>query len=288
MNKFAKLLAAGVLVLGTAACSSSDDSSSTTDSTSDSSADTTTIVVGATSSPHAIILEQAKDAMEEAGYTLEIKEFSDYTLIDSATSDGSLDANYFQHQPYLDSYNADNGYSEGDNGYLVSVGAIHYEPLGAYSKTLDEISVDSVSDGATVVIPNDVTNGGRALLLLQDLGLIELKDPEATDATTADIVENPKNLNIVEISAEQTPSKLDEAEICVINGNYALDSGVTDYLVAAESADSTAAQTYQNVIAVKEENKDNPAVLKLVEILKSDDIKNYITETFGVSVVPAA
>jgi D-methionine transport system substrate-binding protein len=285
MNKFLKLSAAAALALSLGACSSSSDSTGDETSSSD---DLVTITVGATSSPHAIILNEAVEAMKEAGYDLQVKEFSDYTLIDDATSNGSLDANYFQHQPYLDSYNADNGYEEGVEGYLVSVGAIHYEPLGAYSKTLDKIDAESVPEGATVVIPNDVTNGGRALLLLEDLGLIEVDDAAGTEPSVNEITSNPLNLNIVEVNAELTATKLDEADIAVVNGNYALDAEITDYLIDSEAADSAAAQLYQNVIAVREEDKDNPAVLKLVEILKSDEIKSFIEETFGVSVVPAA
>jgi D-methionine transport system substrate-binding protein len=285
MNKFLKLSAAAALALSLGACSSSSDSTGDETSSSD---DLVTITVGATSSPHAIILNEAVEAMKEAGYDLQVKEFSDYTLIDDATSNGSLDANYFQHQPYLDSYNADNGYEEGIEGYLVSVGAIHYEPLGAYSKTLDTIDINSVPEGATVVIPNDVTNGGRALLLLEDLGLIEVDDAAGTEPSVNEVTSNPLNLNIVEVNAELTATKLDEADIAVVNGNYALDAEITDYLIDSEAADSAAAQLYQNVIAVREEDKDNPAVLKLVEILKSDEIKSFIEETFGVSVVPAA
>ena len=276
MNKFLKAAAATTIALSLFGCGAPEEK------------DDKTLTIGATSSPHAIILEEAAKLMEEEGYTLEIKEFSDYPQINPSTSDGSLDANYFQHQPYLTSYNADEGFEEGDEGYLVSVGAIHYEPLGAYSETIEKISLDTVKDGDQIVVPNDATNEARALLLLQDLGLIELNESATLDkATVKDIVENPKNLEIVEIDAAQTAYKLKDVAIAVVNGNYALTAEIDEFLRAVESSDSQAAQTYQNVIAVREENKDNEAVKKLVEVLKSDEIKDFISEEFGVAVVPA-
>ena len=276
MNKLLKAAAAATIALSLFGCGAPEEK------------DEKTITIGATSSPHAIILEEAAKLMKEEGYTLEIKEFSDYPQINPSTSDGSLDANYFQHQPYLTSYNADEGFKEGDEGYLVSVGAIHYEPLGAYSETIEEISLDTVNDGDQIVVPNDATNEARALLLLQDLGLIELNESATLDkATVKDIVKNPKNLEIVEIDAAQTAYKLKDVAIAVVNGNYALTAEIDEFLRAVESSDSQAAQTYQNVIAVREENKDNEAVKKLVEILKSDAIKEFIEKEFGVAVVPA-
>jgi D-methionine transport system substrate-binding protein len=284
MKKTLKLAAAAAIALGLAACSSSTNDTTAAD---DSSTETVTLKVGATTAPHAEILEEAKSLLADEGVDLEIVEFSDYPNINPSTSDGSLDANYFQHQPYLDSYNEDNGYESGVDGYLVSAGAIHYEPLGLYSKTVTDVA--DVEDGATVLIPNDATNEARALLLLQDLGLITLSDDATlSTATVADVVENPKNLNLTELAADQIATKLDDADLAIVNGNYALASDITDYLITTEAADSEAAQTYQNVIAVKEENKDNEAVKKLVEVLKSDEIKNFINEKYGVSVVPAA
>lgn len=275
MNKLFKLAAAAGLALALAGCSSSS-----------ADADSKTITVGATTSPHAIILEEAKKLMEEDGYTLKITEFSDYPNINPATSDGSLDANYFQHQPYLDSYNADSGYVEGDEGYLVSAGKIHYEPMGVYSKEIEEITLDNLKDGDQVVVPNDATNEARALFLLQDLGLIKLaKDATVDKATKADIVENPKNLEIVEVAADQIPTRIDDVPVIVVNGNYALDADITEYLRDLEDPSSDAAQLYANVVAVREENKDNEAVQELVKVLNSDSIKDYIEETFGDSVV---
>ena len=276
MNKLLKAAAATTIALSLFGCGASKE------------ADDKTLTIGATSSPHGIILEEAAKLMEKEGYTLEIKEFSDYPNINPSTSDGSLDANYFQHQPYLTSYNADEGFKEGDEGYLVSAGAIHYEPLGAYSKDIEKITLDALDEGAQIVVPNDATNEARGLLLLQDLGLIQLSEDATLDkATVKDIVENPKKFEIVEVDAAQSASKLEDVAIAVVNGNYALDANIEKYLRANEDSNSEAAQTYQNVIAVREENKEDEAVKKLVEILKSDEIKEFIEKEFGVAVVPA-
>ncbi|EOS62066.1 YaeC family lipoprotein [Firmicutes bacterium M10-2] len=282
MNKLFKLAAAATVALSLSACGSGSDDTNKNESASK------TINVGATTSPHAVILEEAKKIMEKDGYTLEITEFSDYPNINPSTSDGSLDANYFQHQPYLDSYNADSGYSEGDDGYLVSAGSIHYEPMGAYSETLEEINLDNLKEGDQIVVPNDATNEARALFLLQDLGVITLNDDATIDkATVADIKDNPKNVEIVEIAADQIPSRIKDVAVVVVNGNYALDADITDYLRAQEASDSDAAKLYANVIAVKEANKDNEAVQELVKVLKSDDIKAFIVENFGDTVQAA-
>ncbi len=246
------------------------------------------VKVGATTAPHAMILEQAIEPMKEAGYDLQITEFSDYPNINPSTSDGSLDANYFQHSPYLEGYNEDNGYKSGDDGYLVSAGAIHYEPLGAYAQEIEEVNLDNIPENAKIAVPNDATNEARALLLLQDLGIITLKDGAGLNATKADVADNPKNVEIIESAADQIANQLPDVDVAVVNGNYALAANITEYLRANESSDSEAAQTYQNVVAVKESNKDKDSIKKLVEILKSDDIKKYIEDEFGVSVVPAA
>lgn len=275
----AAVLAAGLLT----GCSSND----TTASNDGETADVTVLKVGATTSPHGIILEEAKKLLTEDGIELDIVEFSDYPNINPSTSDGSLDANYFQHLPYLESYNADNDYVSGVDGYLVSAGAIHYEPLGLYSEKFT--TVEECPDGATIAIPNDATNEARALYLLQDLGLITLSDDAAVDtATVADITENPKNLQIEELAADQIANVLPDVDYAVINGNYALSAGVEKYLIAVEADTSDAAQLYQNVIAVKESNLDNEAIKKLVEVLRSADIKDFISEEFGTMVVPAA
>ncbi len=283
MKHFTKLAALAALSLSLFGCSSSNNSSTSSDNTTSKSV---TIRVGATTSPHGVILEEAKSLLADKGYTLEIVEFSDYPNINPSTSDGSLDANYFQHQPYLTGYNEDNGYSEGVDGYLISAGAIHYEPLGIYSEKYT--SVEDIPDGAQIVIPNDATNEARALYLLQDQGWITLKEGvDLNTATVQDIAENPKNLDIVEIAADQVASKLPDVDFGVLNGNYALTSNVTQYLLVTEAADSEAAKTYQNVIAVKESNVDDDAIQALVEVLKSDDIKGFIVEEFGAFAVPA-
>ncbi|WP_289219949.1 MetQ/NlpA family ABC transporter substrate-binding protein [Ileibacterium valens] len=288
MKKFVKGLFAAGLALSLAACSSnsasSDDSSA--DDANASSDELTVIKVGATTTPHGQILEEAKEAMKEKGYDLQITEFSDYPPINPAVSDGSLDANYFQHLPYLEGYDADSNYKSGDDGYLISVGAIHYEPFGVYSETLKDIA--EIKDGDKIAVPNDATNEARALLLLQELGLLTLsEDADLNTATIKDITENPKNLEIIELPADQIAAQLPDLAAGVINGNYAMAGDVTDLRIAYEPEDSDAAKTYQNIIAVKESNKDNEGIKTLVEVLKLDEIKNYITENFGTSVVPA-
>ena len=225
-------------------------------------------------------------ALRKVGRHAGVVEFSDYPNINPSTSDGSLDANYFQHFPYLESYNADNNYEEGVDGYLVSAGAIHYEPLGIYSQKHE--SVDEIAEGAQIAIPNDATNEARALFLLEDQGWITLKDDvDIATATINDITENPMNLDIVEIAADQVASKLPDIDFGILNGNYALTSEVTDDLLVTEAADSEAAKTYQNIIAVREDKKDDEAVKALVEVLKSDDIKKFINDEFGAFAVPA-
>ena len=250
------------------------------------SADDKVIKVAASATPHAELLEQAKPILADKGYDLQVTVFDDYVQPNEVVESGDFDANYFQHEPYLISYDEDNGYKSGDDGYLVSAGAIHYEPLGLYSEK--HKSVDEIEDGATIVVPNDATNEARALYLFENLGWITLdEDATISTATVRDIVDNPKNLDIVEIAADQVASKLPDIDYGVINGNYALASGVEDKLLETEAADSVAAQTYQNVIAVKESRKDDPAIKALVDTLKSEEIKNFITEEFKGIAFPA-
>ena len=235
--------------------------------------------VGATPAPHAEILEQVKPLLAEQGIDLEIVQYNDYNTPNDAVEDGSLDANYFQHITYMNNYNEANG------THLVNAGVIHYEPFGLYAgKTA---SLDALADGAQIAVPNDTTNEARALLLLVQEGLIKLADGVGINATTLDIVENPKNLDIVELEAAQIPSRLADVDMAVINGNYALDAGlkVADAL-AIEAADGTAAQAYENVIAVKEGNENNEAIKALVEALQSDTIRDYINDTYNGAVVP--
>lgn len=252
--------------------------------------DSKKLKIGATSAPHAVILNEAKKYMEAKGYELEVVEFTDWKQLDPSTSDNSLDANYFQHQPYLDQYNADAGYESGKDGYLISVGAIHFEPLGIYANEPNgktSISADDLSDGDKIAVPNDATNEARALLLLEKYGIIKLKDGVGVNATTKDIESKAKDIELFEMEAAQIPNKLADVKFAVVNGNYALDAKITDKLICAEEKDDEAAKTYANVVAVKEENKDNEAVKALVEILKSEDIQKYINENFSGVVVPA-
>lgn len=237
------------------------------------------LVVGASPAPHAEILEAAKGAMEAKGYKLVIKEYTDYVQPNLALDHGDLDANYFQHFPYLEQFCAENGTK------LVSAASIHYEPFGIYAgKTA---SLDAVADKAKVAVPNDATNEARALLLLEAQGLIKLKEGAGLNATKTDVVENPKNLEILEVEAAQIPRSLQDVDIAVINGNYAIDAGlkVSDAL-AIEDAASIAATTYGNVVAVQEGHDKDEAVLALVEVLTSDEIKGFIEDTYAGAVVP--
>ena len=237
------------------------------------------IVVGASPAPHAEILAAAEPVLNEAGYTLDIVEYTDYVQPNLALEAGELDANYFQHGPYLEQFNVEHGTD------LVSAGTIHYEPFGIYAgKTA---SLEELADGATVGLPNYTTNEARALLLLEAQGLLTLKEGAGLDATKNDIVENPKDLDILEVEAAQIPLSLQDVDIAVINGNYAIDAGlkVSDAL-AVEASDSEAAVTYGNVVAVKAGEETSDKVLALVEALKSDTVKSFIEETYEGAVVP--
>lgn len=244
--------------------------------------DDKTIVVGASPAPHAEILEQAKPLLEEKGYKLEIQEFTDYVLPNTALNDGDLDANYFQHKPYMDSFN------EEKKTELVAVASIHYEPFGIYAgKTA---SIEELKDGATIAVPNDTTNEARALLLLEAQGLIKLKEDAGITATKMDIVENPKNLEIFEIEAAQIPRSLQDVDLAVINGNYALEAGlsVENDALAIEDSDSIGATTYGNVIAVKAGTENDEKIKALIEVLQSEEIKAFIEKNYNGAVVPLA
>ena len=238
-----------------------------------------TIRVGASITPHAEILNVVKPILAEQGYDLEVVEYTDYVLPNTATESGELDANYFQHQPYLDDFNAQNG------THLVSVAAIHYEPFAIYAGKSD--SLENIADGATIAVPNDGTNDARALLLLEAQGLIKLREDAGFTATKLDIEENPKNLDIVEMEAAQLPRVLPDVDFAVINGNYAIQGGlkVADAL-ASESVESESAQTYANVLVVKEGNENNPAILALVDALKTEEVRKFIEDTYEGAVVP--
>ena len=239
-----------------------------------------TIKVAASATPHAEILEEAKPILEKEGWDLEVTVFDDYVQPNLVVESGDFDANYFQHIPYLDNFNEEQG------THLVNAGGIHYEQFGIYPGT--KKTLDDLEDGDTIAVPNDTTNEARALLLLQDNGVITLKDGAGLEATVKDIEENPKNIQIEELEAAQVSRVKDEVAFVVLNGNYALQAGysVSKDSIAHETSDSEAAKTYVNIIAVKEGNEDNEAVKALVDVLKSDEIKDYINETYDGAVVP--
>ncbi len=241
--------------------------------------DEKTIRVAATAVPHAELLEQAKPILEEQGYTLEIKVFNDYVQPNNVVESGEFDANYFQHIHYMEQFNNEQG------THLVNAGGIHYEPFGLYpGKESDLANIE----GATIAVPNDTTNEARALLLLQENGYITLKEGAGINATAMDIVDNPYNIELVELEAAQIPRTLPEVSFAIINGNYAMEAGYSaaeDALVY-ENADSEAIATYVNVIAVKEGNEDSEKIKALVAALKSDTVKQYISDHYNGAVVP--
>lgn len=238
--------------------------------------------VGASITPHAEILREAAKLLEKQGITLEVVEYTDYVQPNTAVEDGSLDANYFQHTPYLNTFNAEN------KTHIVSVGAVHYEPFGIYAGKVKALS--DLPEGAKIGVPNDGSNETRALLLLQQEGIIKLKDgiDASSNATKLDIVENPKNIEIVEMEAAQISKALADLDFGVINGNYALQAGLnagTDAL-AVEDASGSGAQTYANVLCVKEGNEKNEAIQALFKALTSEEVKTFINNTYSGAVVP--
>lgn len=238
-----------------------------------------TIKIGASITPHAEILEIAKDVLAKEGYKLDIVTYEDYVLPNTAVDSGELDANYFQHKPYLDDFNKENGTD------IVSVGAIHYEPFGLYAGKSK--SLENITEGAKIAVPNDGTNEARALMLLQDLGLIKLKKDAGFTATKLDIESNPKNLVIEEISAAQLVRALPDVDYAIINGNYAIQGGLkTADALAIEDASSEAAQTYANILAVKKGNEQNEGIQALLKAMQSKEVKDFINKTFGGAVVP--
>lgn len=239
-----------------------------------------TITVAASATPHAEILEQAKPLLEKQGWDLEVTVFDDYVQPNLVVESGDFDANYFQHIPYLENFNEEQG------THLVNAGGIHYEPFGIYPGT--KSTLDELEDGDTIAVPNDTTNEARALLLLEANGVIKLKEDAGLTATVKDIEENPHNVEIQELEAAQVPRVKDEVAFVVLNGNYALQAGfsVAKDAIAYETSDSEAAKTYVNVIAVKEGNENSDKIKALVSVLKSDEIKNYITETYDGAVIP--
>lgn len=248
--------------------------------TSTSNKDLTTIKIAASATPHAEILEYAKPILAKQGYNLDITVFNDYVQPNEVVESGDFDANYFQHVPYLNSFNDEKG------THLVDAGDIHYEPFGIYPGTKSELA--DLSDGDTIAVPNDTTNEARALLLLQDNGIITLKDGAGLEATVNDITDNPHNIQIEELEAAQVSRVTGEVAYVVLNGNYALEAGfsVGKDALAYETSDSEAAKTYVNIIAVKEGNENNEGIKALVDVLKSDEVKQYINDTYDGAVIP--
>lgn len=239
-----------------------------------------TITVAASATPHAEILEQAKPILAEQGWDLQITIFDDYVLPNEVVESGEFDANYFQHIPYLENFNVEKG------THLVNAGGIHYEPFGIYAGTKSDLS--TLEEGDVIAVPNDTTNEARALLLLQDNGIITLKEGVGLEATINDIAENPYGVEIQELEAAQVARVAPEVAFIVLNGNYALQAGysVANDSIAFEQSDSEAAQTYVNVIAVKEGNEESEGIKALVEVLKSDAIQQYINDTYDGAVIP--
>ena len=237
-----------------------------------------TLVVGASPAPHAEILEFVKPMLEEQGIELQIEEFTDYVLPNQALEAGDLDANYFQHLPYLLDYDESTGAT------LVSAGSIHFEPLGIYAGKSSDLA--AISDGAVIAVPNDATNEARALQLLAAQGLITLPEGAGLSVTARDVVDNPHNIEFLEIAAEQVPRSLQDVDFAVANGNYAVEAGILDKVIATEDATSEGAQTYPNVIAVREGDEDREDIQALVAALKSEETRAFIEETYGASVIP--
>ena len=266
MKKLVSLILTAAIALGITACGSKSDDK--------------TVTVAATSAPHAEVLEQCKPLLKEKGYDLVIKVVDDYITPNTATEDGEVDANYFQHINYLNNFNAENG------THLVNVANVHYEPFGVYSSKVKSLS--ELKNGDSIAVPNDPTNEARALLLLAENGVIKLTEGVGIKATKKDIIENPKNIEINEMEAALLPSVLDEVTCAVINGNYAIAAGlkIAD-AIAVENSESVAIkQEYVNILVVKEGNEDLPKIKALKEVLTSDEIAKVITDNYDGAVVP--
>ena len=273
-KKILAIALAGVLVVGAlTGCGSSKSESS------EKKTDDKKITVAASATPHAEILEEAKTLLKDKGYELEVKVFDDYVQPNNVVESGEFDANYFQHVPYLEQFNEEKG------THLVVSGKIHYEPFGIYPGTKKDLK--DIAKGDKIAVPNDTTNEARALLLLQDNGIIKLKDGAGIKATVNDIEENPNNIEIVELEAAQVPRVVNEVAYVVLNGNYALEANYTvkKDALAYEKSDSEAAKTYVNVIAVKEGNENSEKIKALVDVLKSGSIKKFIDEKYDGAVI---
>ena len=296
MKKLLSILLCAALVLGLAACGTAaeepsdapasdapaSDAPASEAPASEAPAELEKLVVGASSTPHAEILEAVTGELEALGYELEVKIFDDYIMPNLALADSELDANYFQHEPYLLNFNAENGTE------LVSAAAIHYEPMSIYGG--NKASLDELAEGDIIAVPNDGTNEARALLLLEAEGLITLKegiDASTETATVLDIAENPQNLEIIEMEAKNIPHSLPDVAFAVINGNYALQAGLTgEDALASESADSDAAQTYANIVACRNGDENSDKIQALITALTSETCREYIESTYNGAVVP--
>ncbi len=277
MKKIIAALLSLTLVFALVGCGGSNDNADNSSKT-----EKKTITVGASSTPHAEILEQVKDDLAAEGYTLNIRVFDDYILPNTATEDGEIDANYFQHTPYLNDFNQNNG------THLVSVVAVHYEPFGIYAGKVKSIAAltDGSNDSAKIAVPNDDTNEARALQLLAAQGLIKLKDGVGLSATKLDIVENPHKFDIVEMQAALLPGVLDDVAVAVINGNYAISGGLkASDAIAIEDSKSEAAKTYANILVVKDGNQNSEAIQALAKALTSEKVKKFIEKTYDNAVV---
>ena len=274
MKKILTLILALTMAVGLCACGGGEEAPA-----EDTAAETVTLKVAASPTPHAEILAQVVDVLAEQGIELVVTEYGDYVVPNTAVEEGAEDANFFQHAPYLESFNEENG------THLVSVAPIHYEPMGIYpgmTATLEELP-----DGATIAVPNDVTNEARALQLLAAQGLIEIDPAAGLNATPNDITSNPKNLQFKEMEAAMLPQIVGEVDLAIINSNFALQGGLNpaEDSLASEDAASEAAQTFANIIVVKEGNEENAAVLALIEALQSDAVREFIETTYNGSVV---
>lgn len=282
-NIFKKAIAAGLLLAITgsfAACSQAKATTVNAGTVGDSQVSESVVLkVGANITPHAEILEVAKPILAEQGITLEIVRLEDSVTPNTGVIEGSLDANYFQHVPYLEQFNKENGSD------LVSVGAVHYEPFGIYAGRVKDLK--DLQDGAVIAVPNNVTNEARALLLLAQEGIIKLKDDAGINATVEDIVENPLNIQFKELAPEQLVAALPDVDVAVINGNYAIEGGLhVSEALAVEANDGLAAQTYGNIIATSPAKADDPAVKALVEVLQGPEVAKFIEDTYDGAVVP--
>ena len=275
-KRFALLLAAVCCVAAITGCGASKEETKAVDKAAD---ETVKLSIAASPTPHAEILNEAKTLLADKGIELEVIEFTDYVQPNLVVDAGDIDANYFQHTPYLDSFNEEQGTA------LVSAGAIHYEPLGIYPGKSNDLT--NIPAGAEIIVPNDTTNEARALMLLEVNGIIKLKEGAGLKATKADIEEYLFDVEIVEMEAAQVAKSAADADFVVVNGNYALlaDFAIEDAL-AIEEADSEAAKTYANIIAVREGDEARAEIQTLIEVLKSAEIKSYIESTYAGAVLP--